>query len=213
MSGDVLVRLRAALADRYRVEREAGQGGMAIVFLARDLRNDREVAIKVLQPDLAAATSAERFLREIRISAGLQHPLILPLYESGQADGLLFYVMPFVAGESLRDRLRREKSLPVNEAVRIAVDVSEALTYAHAQGVVHRDIKPDNIMLAGDHALVADFGVARAIDVADEGHLTATGVAVGTPAYMSPEQAAGESGIDARSDIYALGCVVYEMLA
>jgi Tol biopolymer transport system component len=206
-------RLAAALADRYVIERELGAGGMATVYLAEDLRHRRKVAIKVLRPELAAALGAERFLREIETTAGLRHPHILPLYDSGDADGFLFYVMPLVEGESLRDRLDREKQLPLDDALAIAREVADALGYAHARGIVHRDIKPENILLEGGHAVVADFGIARAVSAAGGDRLTQTGMAVGTPLYMSPEQAAGESDLDGRSDLYSLGCVLYEMLA
>ena len=206
-------RLRTALAERYAVEREVGRGGMATVFLAQDLKHDRKVALKVLHPELAAALGPERFLREIQIAARLQHPHILPLYDSGQAGDLLYYVMPFVDGESLRDRLTREKQLPVDDAVLIARDVAAALDYAHRHQVVHRDIKPENVMLHEGEALVTDFGIAKAISVAGGESLTQTGVAVGTPAYMSPEQASGEGEPDGRSDVYSLGCMLYEMLA
>jgi len=205
--------LTAALADRYRVERELGRGGMATVYLARDLRHDRLVALKVLRPELAASLGPERFLREIRIAAGLQHPHILPVHDSGEAAGRLWYTMPFVEGQSLRQRLAREGQLPLDEAKRVATQVLSALGYAHAQGVIHRDIKPENILLQGDEAVVADFGVARAVTAAGEDRLTETGLALGTPAYMSPEQAGGSRELDGRSDLYALGCVVYEMLA
>jgi serine/threonine-protein kinase len=205
--------LDRALADRYTIEDELGRGGMGTVFLAEDRKHHRRVAIKVLQPDLSSALGPERFQREIEIAAGLSHPAILPLHDSGAADGLLYYVMPVVDGESLRDRLRREKQLPLNDAVAIGRDVAEALAYAHEQGVVHRDIKPENIMLHGGRAVVADFGIARALDQAGGEHLTETGMALGTPDYMSPEQAAGEDVLDGRSDIYSLGCVLYEMLA
>ena len=205
--------LTSALGGRYRVERELGAGGMATVYLAADVRHDRRVAIKVLRPELAAALGAERFLREITTTASLRHPHIVPLYDSGAADGTLYYIMPFVEGELLRDRLRREKQLPVEDALRIAREVADALSYAHGRGIVHRDIKPENILLESGHAVVADFGIAHAIDVAGGEQLTATGVAIGTPMYMSPEQAAGDKNVDARADLYALACVLYEMLA
>jgi len=186
---------------------------MAVVYLAEDLKHRRQVALKILRPELAAVCcEPDRFLREIEIAARLAHPHILPLYDSGQAAGMLYYVMPYVAGESLRDRLRREKQLPLDEAMRIAGEVADALDFAHAQGVVHRDIKPENILFQAGHAVVSDFGIARAVTEAGGDALTATGMAVGTPAYMSPEQAAGEHEVDGRSDIYALGCVLYEML-
>ncbi len=208
---DLLERLQAALSERYAIDAGIGRGGMAVVFLAEDLKHHRQVAIKVLDPDLAAAVGPERFLREIEIAAGLDHPHILTLLDSGEADGLLYYVMPFVEGESLRDRLQREQQLPVDEAIRIAREVADGLDHAHRHGVIHRDVKPANIMLSEGHALIADFGVARA--VGGEGQaLTSTGLAVGTPAYLSPEQASG-SEVGARSDLYALGCVLYEMLA
>jgi eukaryotic-like serine/threonine-protein kinase len=210
---ELTARLGAALQGSYRVDRELGRGGMATVFLARDLRHDRDVAIKVLLPHVAAALSADRFLQEIQIAAQLQHPLILPLFDSGRAGDLYYYVMPRIVGESLRQRLTREKRLPLDEAVRLAGEIAEALAYAHGQGVVHRDIKPENIMLTGGHPLVADFGIARALTVTDEARLTSTGMRFGTPLYMSPEQALGDPGLDARSDIYSLGCVVYEMIA
>ncbi len=201
------------MRDRYKIERELGRGGMAIVFLAHDVKHHRRVAIKVLRPDLTAGLGPDRFLREIQIGAGLTHPHILPLYESGEAGGSLFYVMPYVEGESLRDRLNREQQLPVPEAVRIAREVASALTYAHERGVVHRDIKPENILLSGGEAVVADFGIARAVSAAAGSRLTETGIAMGTPAYMSPEQASASTDVDGRSDIYSLGCVFYEMLA
>ncbi len=206
-------RLASALADRYRLERELGAGGMATVYLAEDLKHRRKVALKVLRPELAADLGADRFLHEIEIAAGLHHPHILPLYDSGEAAEFLYYVMPFVEGESLRDRLSREKQLPLEEAVQIAREVADALSYAHSRGVVHRDIKPENILLESGHAVVADFGIARAITAAGGERLTETGLAIGTPAYMSPEQAAGERDLDGRSDLYSLGCVLYEMLA
>ena len=209
---DLREQLQSGLADRYRLERELGRGGMATVFLAHDLRHDRPVAFKVLHPDLAATLGPERFQREIRTTARLQHPHILPVLDSGDATGQLWYTMPHVEGESLRDRLRRETQLPLDDALQITREVADALAYAHSQGVVHRDIKPENILLSRGHALVADFGIARAVQVADAEHLTATGVAVGTPAYMSPEQADGASSVDGRSDLYSLGCVLYEML-
>ena len=210
---DLLDSLREALADRYAVQRELGRGGMATVFLAEDRKHHRPVAIKVLHAELAAALGTERFLREIEIAARLQHPHILPLYDSGAAAGLLYYVMPYVEGESLRDRLEREKQLSQEDALRIATEVAGALAYAHSHGIVHRDIKPENIMLSGGTAVVADFGIARAVNAAgDAGQITQTGTIIGTPAYMSPEQATGSDDIDGRSDQYSLACVVYEML-
>ena len=209
---DVLDKLRTALNDRYRIEREIGAGGMATVYLARDLRHDRDVAIKVLHPDLAAALGAERFLAEIKTTAKLQHPHILPLLDSGEADGLLYYVMPYISGESLRHRLERETQLAVDDAVRIAREVLSALESAHKHGVVHRDIKPENILLHEDQALVADFGIALAVSAAGGPRMTQTGLSLGTPAYMAPEQAMGERVVDGRADIYALGAVLYEML-
>src|SRR6184192_848029 len=210
---ELLARLRGVLADRYAIDRELGHGGAATVYLAQDLKHGRRVAIKVLRPELAAALGAERFLREIEIAARLTHPHILPLHDSGEASGFLYYVMPFVQGESLRDRLRREQQLPVEEAVRIAREVATALSHAHSHGVVHRDIKPENILLSEGEAVVADFGIARAIVAAGAETLTDTGLAVGTPGYMSPEQATGAMQLDGRSDVYSLGCVLYEMLA
>jgi serine/threonine-protein kinase len=206
-------RLSTALADRYRIERELGQGGMATVYLAYDVRHDRKVALKVLRPELSAILGAERFLAEIKTTANLQHPNILSLFDSGEADGTVFYVMPYVEGESLRDRLVREKQLPVEDAVSIAREVASALDYAHRHGVVHRDIKPENILLHDGRALVADFGIALAVSRSDGGtRMTETGMSLGTPFYMSPEQAMGEREITAKSDVYALGCVTYEML-
>jgi len=212
MSATPVERLNAALEGRYRVERELGQGGMATVYLADDLRHGRKVALKVLKPAVAAAVGAERFLAEIRTTANLQHPHILPLFDSGDADSLLFYVMPYVKGESLRDRLDREHQLPVDEAVQIAKDVAEALDHAHSLGVIHRDIKPANILLQAGRPVLADFGIALAIGAAGVGRLTETGLHVGTPHYMSPEQATGDSTVAATTDVYALGCVLYEML-
>ena len=205
-------RLTAALTGRYTIERELGVGGMATVYLARDLKHDREVALKVLRPELAHALGPDRFLREIRTTARLDHPHILPVLDSGEAGGLLWYTMPYVKGESLRDRMRRETQLPLATALDIAREVASALDYAHRAGVVHRDIKPENILLADGQARVADFGIARALDAGSGGKVTATGIAVGTPAYMSPEQASADP-VDGRSDVYALGCVLYEMLA
>ena len=209
---DPFRQLTIALSDRYRIERELGAGGMATVYLAQDLKHDRKVAIKVLRPELAAVIGADRFLSEIKTTANLQHPHILPLHDSGQAGSFLFYVMPFVEGESLRDRLNREKQLPVADAVRIATEVAGALDYAHRHGVIHRDIKPENILLHDGSALVADFGIALAASKAGGARMTETGMSLGTPHYMSPEQALGEREITARSDVYALGAVVYEML-
>ena len=206
-------RLTTALADRYEIDREIGQGGMATVYLARDLRHHRNVALKVLRPELSAILGGERFLHEIRTTANLQHPHILPLYDSGDADGLVFYVMPFVSGESLRDRLSRETQLPVEDAVHIAKEVADALDYAHRHGVIHRDIKPENILLHDGRAQVADFGIALAVSSAGGGtRMTETGMSLGTPHYMSPEQAMGEREVSGKADIYALGCVLYEML-
>ncbi len=205
-------RLTTALADRYRIERELGQGGMATVYLAEDIKHRRHVALKVLRPELAAVVGGDRFLTEIRTTANLQHPHILALFDSGQADSFLFYVMPYVEGESLRDRLDREKQLPVDDAVRIAREVASALDYAHRHGVIHRDIKPENILLHDGTALVADFGIALALSSAGGTRMTETGMSLGTPHYMSPEQAMGQREITARSDVYALGAVLYEML-
>src|SRR6185312_1970712 len=196
-----------------QLERELGQGGMATVYLAQDLKHDRKVAIKVVRPELAAVIGAERFLREIKTIATLQHPHILGLIDSGEIDGTAYYVMPFVEGESLRDRLRREKQLPIDDAVRLATEVAAALDYAHRHGVIHRDIKPENILLHDGSALVADFGIALAVSSAGGSRMTETGMSLGTPHYMSPEQAMGEREITARSDVYALGCVLYEMLS
>src|SRR5215210_7754407 len=210
---ELLNRLQNALADRYRLDREIGAGGMATVYLAQDVRHDRQVAVKVLRPELAAVIGAERFLAEIKLTANLQHPHILPLFDSGEADGYLFYVMPYVEGETLRDRLTREKQLPVADAIRITTEVAAALDYAHRHGVIHRDIKPENILLHDGQALVADFGIALAASKAGGSRMTETGMSLGTPHYMSPEQAMGEREITARSDVYALGAVLYEMLS
>jgi serine/threonine protein kinase len=209
---DVLSRLNAALEGRYRIERELGAGGMAIVYLAEDLKHERKVALKVLKPELAAVVGADRFLAEIKTTANLLHPHILPLHDSGEAGGFLFYVMPYVEGETLRARLEREKQLPIDEAVRIATDVAEALHTAHEQGVIHRDIKPANILLSRGRPLVADFGIALAVSAAGGGRLTETGLSMGTPFYMSPEQASADREPTAASDVYSLGCVLYEML-
>jgi serine/threonine-protein kinase len=212
MSSDPVTRLNAALEGRYRIERELGEGGMATVYLAHDLKHERKVALKVLKPELAAVVGAERFLAEIKTTANLQHPHILPLFDSGAADGFLFYVMPYVEGESLRDKLDRETQLPVAEAVRLATDVAEALHAAHQQGVIHRDIKPANILLSNGRPLVADFGIALAVGASGGGRLTETGLSLGTPHYMSPEQATGDQNVGPATDIYSLGCVLYEML-
>jgi serine/threonine-protein kinase len=206
-------RLARALEGRYVLEREIARGGMATVHLARDLRHGRRVAIKVLRDEIAAAIGAERFLEEIRVTASLQHPHILPLFDSGGADGVLWYAMPFVEGETLRARLAREGPLPVPEALRLAREIADALDHAHARGVLHRDIKPENVLLQHGHALVADFGIALALEQAGVDRVTRTGVAIGTPQYMAPEQAAGERALDARVDVYALGAVLHEMLA
>ena len=209
---DVEAALRAELAGRYTLERELGRGGMATVYLGQDLKHHRAVAVKVLRPELAGAIGPERFLREIEIAAGLSHPHILPLFDSGGHDGLYYYVMPYVEGETLRQRLERERQLPIEDALRITREIGDALGYAHRLGFVHRDIKPENILLSHDHAVVADFGIARAITAAGGGKLTEAGLALGTPSYMSPEQAVGDSEVDGRSDLYSLGCVLYEML-
>jgi serine/threonine-protein kinase len=204
--------LSAALAGRYEIEREIGAGGMATVYLARDVRHARRVALKVLKPELGAVLGVERFLAEIQVTANLQHPNLLPLFDSGEANGLLFYVMPFVEGESLRARLDREKQLPVDEAVRIAVAIAGALDYAHKQGVIHRDLKPENVLLQAGQPVIADFGIALAVSKAGGTRVTQTGLSLGTPQYMSPEQATGDRGIDARTDIYSLSAMTYEML-
>ena len=212
MRMDPLGTLKTALSDRYRVERLIGVGGMATVYLARDLRHDRNVALKLLKPELGAVLGVERFLSEIRVTANLQHPHLLPLFDSGEAEGMLYYVMPFVEGESLRGRLDREKQLPVNEAIRVTVAVAGALDYAHRHNVVHRDLKPENILLQDGQPVVSDFGIALAVTNAGGTRVTQTGLSLGTPAYMSPEQATGDRVIDARSDIYSLAAVLYEML-
>jgi len=210
---DSVARLRAALAGRYTIERELGRGGMATVYRAGDVKHRRTVAIKVLRPELASQLGPDRFLREVEIAASLNHPHILALYDSGDADGFLFYVLPYVEGESLRDKLARERQLSIEDALRITRQVAAALGYAHARNVIHRDIKPENILLHEGEAMVTDFGIALAVSAAADDRLTLTGLAVGTPVYMSPEQAAGERALDARSDVYSLGCVLYEMLA
>ncbi len=206
-------RLAHAVEERYEILDELGRGGMSMVFKARDVRHDRTVAVKVLLPELAASVGAQRFLREIEIAAGLVHPHILPLYDSGDAEGLLYHVTPCVEGETLRDRLKKERYLSIEEAVRITAEVADALDFAHAHDVIHRDIKPENVLLSRRHALITDFGIARAITLGGGERLTETGMAVGTPAYMSPEQARGEAVLDGRSDIYSLACLTYEMLA
>ncbi|NNF14587.1 MAG: serine/threonine-protein kinase [Gemmatimonadetes bacterium] len=212
MSQDIIARLNAALEGRYRIEAELGEGGMATVYLADDLRHERKVAVKVLKPELSAVVGAERFLAEIKTTANLQHPHILPLFDSGEADGFVYYVMPYIEGETLRERIERDKQLPVDEAVRIATAVANALHTAHRAGVVHRDIKPGNILMSNGEPLVADFGIALAVGTAGGSRLTETGLSVGTPFYMSPEQATGDQAIGAASDIYALAAVLYELL-
>ncbi|MBA2459574.1 MAG: protein kinase [Gemmatimonadales bacterium] len=209
---EVLERLRADLANRYAIDRELGRGGMATVYLATDLKHGRQVALKVLRPDLAQSLGPDRFLQEIRIAAGLTHPNILPLHDSGDADGLLYYVMPYVASETLRGRIDRERQLALDDALRIAREVAEGLAYAHGEGIIHRDVKPENILLPAGHAVIADFGLARAIRAAAGAEVSSGRLVVGTPTYMSPEQSAGAE-LDARSDLYSLGCVLYEMLA
>ncbi|HMA19757.1 MAG TPA: serine/threonine-protein kinase, partial [Gemmatimonadaceae bacterium] len=206
-------KLTKALEGKYKIIREIGRGGMATVYLAEDFRHGREVAVKVLHPDLASALGTDRFLREIRLAARLNHPHILPLFDSGEADGFLYYVMPYIEGESLRDLLNREGRLPIDHACAIARSVAGALDYANKNKIVHRDIKPENIMINEGEAMVMDFGIAKALTAASNETLTQIGMVVGTPAYVSPEQAAGEIEIDGRSDQYSLGCVVYEMLS
>ena len=209
---DAAARLNTALEGRYAIERELGEGGMATVYLADDLKHGRKVALKVLKPELAAVLGAERFLAEIKTTANLQHPHILPLFDSGEAESFLYYVMPHVEGESLRERLDRDQQLPVDEAVRIATNMAEALDYSHRQGVIHRDIKPDNVLIHDGQPVITDFGIALAVGGAGGGRLTETGLSLGTPHYMSPEQAAGGQHLGPATDIYALGCVLYEML-
>jgi len=206
-------RLKAALDDRYRIERELGRGGMAVVYLAHDVRHERQVAVKVLRPELAASVGSDRFLREIKLAAKLTHQNVLAVYDSGEADGFLYYVMPYVDGESLRHKLNRERQMAIGETLRLTGEIAEGLEYAHEQGVIHRDIKPENILLLRGHALIADFGIAKALARSGASHLTSTGTSVGTPLYMSPEQAAGDPLIDHRADLYSLGCMLYEMLA
>jgi len=208
---DDLELLRAALADRYSLGRELGRGGMSTVYVAADLRHRRDVAIKVLSASVSRLLGTERFLGEIRISAGLTHPNILPLHDSGDAAGLLFYVMPYVEGPSLRDRLEREKRLSVKEAVHVVTDLADGLEFAHRRGIVHLDVKPENVLLEAGHAILSDFGIARAVSVSGAGPQARAGFAVGTPAYMSPEACGGEPALDGRSDQYSLACVLYEM--
>lgn len=210
---DSLERLQSSLAGRYAVVREVGAGGMATVFLARDVKHDRHVALKVLRPELGAVLGVERFLSEIKVTAHLQHPHLLPLFDSGEVEGLLFYVMPYVEGESLRVRLEAEHQLPVEEALRITLAVASALEYAHKQGVIHRDLKPENILLQHGEPVVSDFGIALAVSKAGGARVTQTGISLGTPQYMSPEQGTGDRVVDARSDIYSLGATLFHMLA
>jgi serine/threonine-protein kinase len=209
----VTEQLRVALADRYVIEEELGAGGMATVYLAHDAKHNRKVALKVLRPELAAMIGAERFLQEIEVTANLQHPHILPLHDSGEADSFLYYVMPFVEGETLRAKIEREKQLGIDDAVEIARNVAAALDYAHRKGVIHRDIKPENVLMHDGQPLIADFGIALAVSHAGGSRLTETGLSIGTPHYMSPEQAMGDRELDARSDVYSLGAMLYEMLA
>src|SRR5215472_2019009 len=209
---DLLPQLNSSLGGRYAIDREIGRGGMATVYVARDVRHDRRVALKVLNPELGALLGVDRFIAEIKVTAKLQHPNLVPLFDSGEADGQLYYVMPFIEGESLRSRLTRERQLSVDDAVRIAMGAASALDYAHRHGIVHRDLKPENILLHEGQALVADFGIALAVASAGGSRMTETGLSLGTPHYMSPEQAMGERELTARSDVYALGAVLYEML-
>jgi len=213
MQTDALQRVTRTLADRYQVERLIGEGGMATVYLAKDIKHDRDVALKILNPELGAVLGTDRFLAEIRVTARLQHPNLLPLFDSGDAEGILYYVMPFVDGESLRARLDRERQLPLDETIHIAAAVANALDYAHAHQIIHRDLKPENILLQSGQPLIADFGIALAVSKAGGQRVTQTGLSLGTPQYMSPEQATGDRQIDKRTDIYSLGAVVYEMLA
>ncbi|HEX6670169.1 MAG TPA: serine/threonine-protein kinase [Gemmatimonadales bacterium] len=213
VGGDARAVLAEALGDRYALERELGQGGMATVYLARDLARSERVAIKVMDPHLADALDRKRFRREMGLAAALTHPLIVPLYDSGSAGALLYYIMPYVEGETLYQRLQRERRLPLDAALRVTRDVAAALGYAHGRGVLHRDVKPENVLLAGGHAMIADFGLARAIGAADYTKLTETGVVVGTLYYMSPEQLKEEPDLDQRSDVYSVGCILYEMLS
>src|SRR6187401_1723754 len=210
--GETAIRLGAALADRYRIERELGAGGMATVYLAHDLKHERQVAIKTLKPELAAVLGAERFIVEIKTTAALQHPHILPLFDSGEADGFLYHVMPYIQGETIREKLNRETQFAIDDAVRIAREVADALDYAHRHGVIHRDIKPENILLHDGRAIVMDFGIALAVSAAAGDRLTETGLSLGTPHYMSPEQATADKHFTNRSDIYSLGSVLYEAL-
>src|SRR5438445_7559852 len=210
---DVLDSLRESLAPRFDVERQIGAGGMARVYLAVEQHPRRRVAIKVLDPEISTRLLRERFIREVDLSSKLSHPHIVPIFAAGEAAGLFYYVMPYVEGESLRHRLLREHRLPLEAALHITRDVADALAFAHAQGIIHRDIKPENILLPGDHAIVADFGIARAISAAGALTITQTGQAIGSPGYMSPEQALGSGDLDARTDVYSLGCVLFEMLA
>jgi serine/threonine-protein kinase len=205
-------RFTSGLADRYRVERELARGGMATIYLAHDLRHDRPVAVKLLNPELTVYLAAQRFLAEIRVMAQLRHPHILPLFDSGQADDLLYYVMPYIEGETLRERIKRERQLPIDDAVRIATEVASALDHAHSRGIIHRDIKPENILLQEGNALVMDFGIALALSSAGDSRITKTGIVLGSPQYMSPEQADAARVLDGRCDVYSLGCVLYEML-